>query len=259
MNISPENFCTINEIKSDVLVAINDENERLLSPGFYKRQIKKALEELSFDTFFSVVYLDLDMPETLTMNIPKNMWNIKDIFVWNHGSVDCTLDTCDDCSINGMQRVFYKRNFISQGKGYGYTSRNHENNIDPFMRINGNAGALKWYNVVNGVIMLSDSCQDFDRIRIVANGLMSADVNNSKIIPMFVRDAVMLWALERAAFALKARDQKYRVIWMDTRTELFTASSRVTGNIWDEAKYRLKKRDKKEMDDWNTYLAKMNY
>ena len=257
MNISPESYCSIEEIKADVLVAINDENERLLSPGFYNRQIKKALEELSFDTY--VVYRDYDMPSTLTMNIPKNMWNIRDIFVWQHSSIDCTQATCDDCSIEGMQRVFYKRNYISKGKGYGYTSRNHENNIDPFMRINGNAGLLKWYNVVNGVIMLSESCGSFDRIRIVANGLMTADINNSKIIPLFVRDAVMLWAVERAAFALKAKDQKYRVIWMDTRTELFTPSSRATGNIWDEAKYRLKKRDTKEMSDWRTYLGVMGY
>jgi hypothetical protein len=259
MNISNESYCSINEIKADVLLNVNDENERLLSPGFYVRQVKKALEELSFDTLFNVVYIDLDIPASLNLPIPGNMWNINDIFVYKQGSVDCSQPTCDDCSINGMERVFYKRHYISKGNGYGYTARNHEMGRDPFIRGAGNASNLKWYNVINGIIMLSHTCTPFDKIRIVANGLMSADVYQSKIVPLFVRDAVTLWATERAAFSLKSRDQKYRVIWMDTRTELFTPSSRATGNIWDEAKYRLKKRDAKEMADWRTYLGVMNY
>jgi hypothetical protein len=259
MNISPESYCSIKEIKADILLNVNDENERLLSPGFYDRQVKKALEELSFDTMFNVVYIDMDIPSTLNMNIPRNMWNVNDIFVWKHGSVDCNQPTCNDCSISGMERVFYKRNYISKGKGYGYTARNHENGVDPFMRRSGNGGGLMWYNVVNGVIMLSESCKVFDRIRIVANGLMTADINNANIIPMFVRDAVTLWATERAAFALKSRDPKYRVIWMDTRLMLYTPLSRATASVWDEAKFRLKKRDKKEVDDFNTYLSLMNY
>jgi len=259
MNISPDSYCSIDGIKADVLVRVDDENERKLSPGFYVRQIKRALEELSFDTLFNVIYRDLDLPQTLNMPIPKNMWNINDIFVWNHGSVDCSQPTCDDCSINGMQRVFYKRNYISKGKGYGYTARNHENGIDPFMRRIGNANMLLWYNVVEGIIMLSPTCSGFDKIRIVANGLMSADITKSKIIPMFVRQAVILWATAECAAALKKKDPTYRVVWMDARTELYTPSSRQTGNVWDEAKYRLKKRDKKENDDFDTYLSVMGY
>jgi hypothetical protein len=259
MNISPDNFCSIDEIKSEIIVNVNDENERLLSPGFYTRQVKKALEELSFDTYFNVVYIDLPLPTTLTMPIPKNMWNINDIFIWKHGSVDCEQSTCDDCSIPGMERIFYKRHFISKGKGYGYTARNHENGSDLYIRNAGQATNLKWYNVVQGVIMYSETCSPYDRVRIVANGLMAGDINASKIVPLFVRDAVTLWATERAAFALKGRDPKYRVIWMDARTELYTPSSRQSGNVWDSAQYRLKHRDQKERDDWNSYLSRMNY
>jgi hypothetical protein len=258
MNISPDNFCTVEEIKADVLVRLDDQEERKLSPGYYVRQIKKGLEELSFMTYFNTVFLDLTMPKTLNMPIPKNMWNIKDIFVWKHGSVDCNQPTCDDCSIQGMERVFYKRNFISKGKGYGYTARNHENSHDPFMRRTGNGGGLKWYNVVEGIIMLSESCDCYDRIRIVANGLMTADVNKVKVIPIFVRQAVTLWATCECAAALKKKDPTYRVVWADTRTELYSPTSRQTGNVWDEAQYRLKKRDKKEQDDWNTYLGVIN-
>ncbi len=260
MNFSNENYCSIKECLADVTISVNDESMTLLSPGFYSRQIRKAMEELSFSTYFNVVYLDLDIPIDLNLPIPKNMWNITDLFVYLKSVVDCSETTCDNCSIDGMVRVFYKRQYISKGKDFGYTARSHEDNVnDPFVVNPGTATNLLWYNVIEGVIMLSDGCKDYDKIRIVANGLVAADIGEAKIIPPFVREAVILYAVEKAAFALKARDVKYRPIWVDANSALYTKKSTNTVSVWDQALYLLKRRDNKERSDFITYLGRMNY
>lgn len=259
MNFSNSNYCSINEILADVTISVDDDGMQKLSPGYYRRQVRKAIEELSFETYFNEVFLDLDIPADLQLSIPANMWNIKDIFVYTKSSDNCDESTCDDCTITNQQRVFYKQHYISKGKGYGYTARNSElNSGDPFVVSHGSRSVL-WYNVSGGIIMLSENCKDYDKIRIVANGLMAADISDAKIIPPFVREAVILYTIVQASFALKAKDVKYRVIWSDAHASLYNKKSSYQVGIWDEACYRLKKRDTKELSDFRNYLGRMNY
>ena len=260
MNIS--NYTSINNILADALLNVGDEENRLLTKGFYKRQVMNCLKEIAFDTNFLEVYGDYDMPTTLTMNIPANMYNIIDIFVYNRDG-NCDHDdtiVCDDCVIGTPERIFYKKHYISKGNGYGYTARSHENNNqDPFIADPGTAQSLKWYNIQNGLIMLSQTCEDYDKVRIVANGIPVGDITNSDIIPEFARECIVLWVTEKACFALKSKDVKYRVLWSDTRTALYGRLSRRQESVYDECRYRLRKGDTKELDDFRVYLSKMLY
>jgi hypothetical protein len=265
MNFSPDDFISINEILADSLRMIDDEKQSLLTPGFYKRQVKNCLKELAFDTFFDERFEDIPMPATLRIKMPSGAWNINDMFIFNQvPNTEDTL-TCNPsqstgcCSVEGMQRVFWKRNYISKGTGYGYTARNHGGNYsDPFIRSFNSEDMFYWFNVQNGIIMFSESCKDWDLFRIVYNGI-GTDIDEAKIIPPFAQQAIVLWVAERAAFALKAKNpQKYRLIWSDAKAELYTPRTRVAGSIWDEAVYRLKRPDKKYRDDFSEYLSKMN-
>ena len=52
MNFSPHSFVSVNEILADVLKITNDDGFKINTRGWYISQIRQALQELSFDTFF---------------------------------------------------------------------------------------------------------------------------------------------------------------------------------------------------------------
>ena len=264
MNFSLENNVSINAVLADALVMLNDESTKELSKGYYKRQVKNALKEIGFETNFLEVKLDLDIPHNLKLSVPKNMYNIQDIFVWHIDRTKCLHDDsveCSSCKVSGPERVFHKYNYVSDGKGMGYTARNHEGNPnDPFIPPAGHQQMLKWYNIQSGMIMLSPTCgKPYNRMRIVAKGIPAGDIDEANIVPEFCREAIMYWTVEKCALSLIKRDPTYSTIWKLANSKLYTAPSRGESSVWDEAKYRLCTLDDKERSDLLTYFEKMNY
>lgn len=270
MNFSPYDLLSINELLADILVYVDDEATNKINEKFYYRQIRGVLEDLNFTTLFYKVYQDVKIPKSLQVLLPKNMWNVIDIFCWNPEQVNeetgeangiCTdKDGC--CSIGNCQRLFHKYNYLTLGKGMGSTSRNMLGNMrDVFIQPNFNL-YLHWYNIQNGIIYLSENCyDDYKRMRIVSNGLMGGDITDLKIISPFVRDAVVLAVSEKICLAIKSKNiepQRYRQMWMDIKTQLYTPKGRGQGSVWEDAVYRLKKTDTKEFDDLRVYLSKIS-
>ena len=91
MDLSPQNFVSVNEILADVIKVVKDDSFKLNSKGWYTSQIQQSLEELSFDTFFDEQHQAFDMPENLRLELPKGSFNLRQIFVFN-GS-ECTPAT----------------------------------------------------------------------------------------------------------------------------------------------------------------------
>ena len=260
MQFSPNSMVSIDEILADVTRNVDDEDMRIRPKGWYVRKIKQGLENLAFQTFFDKRWSDYNMPENLKLEYPKGAFNLIDIFVFNSKSCDPDATEQDDgivCDVRDMQRVMFKNNFISKGKDYGYTARNHAGNVkDRFIRSFTNDSDILYYGVQNGVIMLSDYCQYFDKIRIVYNGIGS-DIHSSKIIPPFCREAIVKYVTCETFFSLKAKDHaKYRLLWSDANTDLYSARSRSEASVWDEAKYRLKALDKKQREDLAEYFSR---
>jgi hypothetical protein len=106
--------------------------------------------------------------------------------------------------------------------------------------------------------MLSEYCGKWNTVRIVYNG-MARDIDKSKIVPPFCRDAVAKYVITEAFFSMKSQDVKYRVLWMDAKADLYTPKSKLEASVWDEAKYLLKMMDKKQRDDIAEYMSKMGY
>jgi hypothetical protein len=155
-------------------------------------------------------------------------------------------------------RVFNKANFQTLGKGMGYTARNKTGQPDPFVHNRTNDSNVYFYNENNGNIYLSDACGSYQNIRIRCNG-MPTDISNVRFIPPFCREAVTGYVVERAFFALKARDAAYRVQWVDAKVDLYQEPGRFEQSKWDFAVSMLKAIDTKYMDDLAEYLSKMNY
>lgn len=247
MNFSYQNLASIETILADVLPAINDEDTRLLSIGWYRRVIKAGLEKLNFHTKFDQRYLDLDMPEDLKMEMPAGSWEIRDLFAF----------TGDCCKVGASSRIFKKSNYLSKGKDMGYTARNKSGQWDYFIIPFQNDSSLLYYGIQRGLIMLSEACSGFEKVRIVFNGTPT-DIHATKMIPHFAKEALIAYTVERAFFTLKVRDPKYRAMWVDAKIDLYSPSSVSEWSKWDNAKWLLKDIDKKEWDDLAEYLSKLN-
>ncbi len=269
---SYESLLSIENILADAIMFTGDPDMRLLNKGFYVRQAKAGLDEMNFETFFDVRYQDLEIAENLKMPFPSGAWNLRDMFVFNT-DLPASITTQDGatvvipadstvpaqqggcCKIIESMRVVHKNNFLSNGYNNGYTARNKTRQYDYFIMPFSQDANLCFYNIQNGMIMLSDYCKRFKYIRIVYNGTAS-DIDKAKMIPPFIRTAIVGYVVERALFALKARDGAYRIQWMDARADLYTPPSRTESSRWDEAKYRIKTMDKKQADDLKEYLSR---
>ena len=248
MNFAFGDMLSCEEILADALLQSNDPELKSLNKGWYIRQVKNGLEALNFNTFFNEVTFDCPMPVDLRMNIPTGSWNIKDIYVF---SGNC-------CDITTSARVFHKSNFLSNGKNKGYTAHNKTGQADPYIVPFSYDIGIYFYNIQNGIIYLSDSCANFEKLRIVYNGT-TRDIEKSKIIPPFAREALIAYVVERALYTLKNRNPQLRASWMDARNDLYGDQGKYRHSKWTEAEMRLKDMDKKERTDLMQYLSEMNY
>ena len=82
MNFSPHSFVSVNEILADVLKITNDAGFKMNSRGWYISQIRQALQELSFDTFFDERNEELIIPNDLRVEMPKGAFNLKPLVAY---------------------------------------------------------------------------------------------------------------------------------------------------------------------------------
>ena len=85
--VNENSFISINEVLSDVLVAMQDVDTRKLTPGFYRAQVRNAIDELGFDTVFTEGSIDRPIPSNHIVTFPSSAYRIKDIQIYT-GSPD---------------------------------------------------------------------------------------------------------------------------------------------------------------------------
>jgi len=213
--MNANDFVSVNHILAESTQNLNDVDFRNgFSTGWFVSRIQDCLQELAFDTFYSTVTIDLDVPkESLGLELPKNIFNIREIHLYNG---EC-------CSPAASQVVHYKRLYNNQGKGEGYTARikdmGEKAQADPFLpdHFNFNSsfaylGTKYFANVQNGLLMISSDCKEFDKIRIVAN-TMGVEVGDEPLIPRFFERAINDYIEEKYYNAMKSRDvRRYRLL-----------------------------------------------
>lgn len=248
MTLSFENYVSPNEVLADVLVTVNDEEMKMLRPGWYNRQIHEGLKKLNYQAPYVELFTDLDMPTNLILDVPAGAFGINDIFLF----------TGEDCVLESSVRAFHKNNFHQTGKGNGYTARNKPGMEDPFIFGMSSGDSMYFYNVNMGRIVFSDACASFTGVRIVYNGFPKA-VNTVNFIPDYCKEALSAYVVERVYYALQGRDLAYRTLWQSARLDLYQSPSPGQPSKWDFAIRMLKKLDKKHRDDLGEYLSKMQY
>lgn len=215
-------FVSVDNILSDVLYAVNDVEFRSgLSKGWYTSQVRTALKELAFDTFFAKVTLDLNMDrERLAVELPKGVFNIRELYVYNGA----------DCGKNSdFKVVHWKRLHNNKGNGGTGSSRVNENGNgdDPFLfslndshnYVTGGRNIRYYAGIQNGMLMFSSQCGEYDKVRIVFNGI-NGDISNIPLIPMFLEEAVKDFVKKKFYEVKKGENpRKYRGLWMDIKNE----------------------------------------
>ena len=251
--MNSNDFLTVNQILSDVLVNVDDEDfKKGFTKGFYVSKIQQCLEELAFDTFYQEITKDLPFPTTqLTMQLPTNCFNIREIYLFNG---DC-------CTPQTSVIVHWKRLYNNSQGGPAYTAKQKENmRRDPYYKPWGWANnaidkATTYFaNIQNGLLMFSSNSSHYNHVRLVYNG-MGGDVGDSPVIPRFMRQAVIDWVSEKFWRALKAKNPRVRPIWMDYYNILNDPKI----GSWKRAQDRMKQMDTWEKDSMAQYLGRMNY
>lgn len=246
--VNSNSFISINEVLSDVLVALNDESTRKLNAGFYRAQVRNALDELGFSTLFVEGQIDVLIPHNNIIPFPASAYRIKNVHIYT--------GTPDD--IGYVQNVYWKKNARTEGFGKGYTSNNHPGNYSDiyFASSNptwGSADIAYFFSFVNGNITLSDACASYDYFRAIYDGIPSGILDDAKMVPPECRKAVVLWAIEKCASFLKLKDPAYRTVQIDASAQLDEYGF---SGAWHEAKMRLKYLGRKVIRDVLEYNAR---
>ncbi len=249
-------FISANHIIAEVVSIVGDRDFRKsgFSTGWYMSRVQDALQELAFDTFYQEVTLDYDIPENLRLEIPKNVFNVREIYIYNG-------DSC--CGVNDSQIVHYKRTFNNKNGGYTARVKESGTNASPFVPTAsenslghdyslGVFNSPKYYaNIQNGTLMLSSHCSGYSKIRIVCNG-MGAAVGDVPIIPRFFERAIVDYLEERWYNSMKSLDPRmYNALWRDARDKMYDWRD----GSWRKAISRVASMDSWEKEDMNEYLS----
>lgn len=82
MEQNPLNYLSINDILADCLMVLDDESQAKLTPGYYRAQVKLALNELGFDYQFVSVTTDIILPDNLIVPMPAGCFDLRQIFIF---------------------------------------------------------------------------------------------------------------------------------------------------------------------------------
>lgn len=251
-------FSTPKQILSDVLYAVDDLDFRKgLHEGWYIQQIRTALKELAFDTFFSKVTLDLKMDrDRLAIELPKGVFNIRELYVYNSACCGPESD---------FRVVHWKRLHNNKGLGDKASSRIRKSgdgyDSDPFLfnlneyhnYVTGGRAIRYYAGVQNGLLMFSSECGSYEYVRIVFNGI-NGDISDKPMIPMFLEEAVKDFVKVKFFEVMKNQNpRKYRALWFDAKDEYENPRD----GSKKQARIRVASMDTWEKESMEEYISQM--
>lgn len=243
-------FYTPDQILSDVLPLVGDEDMRDRSKGYYLSQMQRALEELSYDTFFFIRAATRTIPKNLRINLPDDAFSVRQMYLFNG----------DHCDIERAANVWWKRNFERWDDGS--VERDSWDNEDPFYPKRGKnvPSNLHYYNIQNGYIMLSDSCAKYEKLYIQYYGI-GTEIGEEPIVPGFMRQAVIDFVAKQALkvkIPISQEPKRWQIQLQEVEKSLMGQRTYEEGS-WYKAEKRAKQMDRKQREDLREYLARMQY
>jgi hypothetical protein len=253
--MNANDFVDVNHLLAEITATVNDTDYKKGFPkGWYISRIQDALQELSIDTFWLTAIFDYEIPTNFQIPIPPNTFNLREIYAYQ-GSL---------CNPVKTQVVYWKRLFDNRYDGQGYTARvkdDGSNGADIFQpnqrtytrNLQGYYGPKYYYNIEDGLLMLSKDCQAFPYVRLKFN-MMGNSIGDKPVVPRFFERAVVDYVKTKFYDAMKSRDPRmYRPLWMDAKEDL----ENLTNGSWNKAKKRIKAMDSAAKESMEEYISSM--
>lgn len=259
-------YITSDDILSVASAMAGDRDYKSLPKGFYYSLIQKAFEELNMDSFFQEVRVDLDFPEDLSLTLPKDCFNMLNVYIFSG----------DKCNIESSRKVWWKRNYYTKGGG-GYIANDKGNNTnDPYYNSHTTNGATDkslirfndansvnsalFYNIQMGEIMFSSSCKSAGtKVHLHYNGTGCA-IGEAPIIPTYFRSAIEDYVIEAALRFRMANDsgdiRKWQAIW-----NIYTKQLDKEGmdGSWFKAVMRVRNMNSSQRAELSEYLGRAGW
>jgi len=227
-------FVCINDIVSNAMFLVGNESMSDGAPeGFYKGMARLAMNELSFDTYFSTLhkdYFNWNNDGRRVIMFPKGAFNLKEIYAFNGDQFKVEKSVV----INPARR--YKTHPLGNGYTRAMKDDNYNNNY--------------FYSVQNGMIMISNSCAPYDAIRVVFNGI-SGDIGEEPIVPRFMEKHIMNSIKVAFYERKKSFDREARLNWIDAKND--------TDDSLLDVKRRIFRSDNDVRTYMEKYLGRANY
>jgi len=251
--MNSNDFTTAERIISNVTSTVGDSGfKNGFSKGWYMGHVQQGMQAISVESKWAKLIKDYEIPSNLQLKIPVDAFNMREIYLYN-GSL---------CNPTTSQVVHWKRLFNNMPDGEGYTARikdDGSNSNDPFLpnqsfRADGLYGDYRgnkyYYNIANGVLMLSASCGSFPYIRIIMN-TFGGNIGDEIIVPRMFERALIDYLEERYYNAMKARNPRtYRILWNDAYSVLNSP-----GGAWKMAVKNIKSMDLQQQESVNEYIS----
>lgn len=260
------NYITVDEVLFNSAGFSGDTTFTYCPYGFYVQQISDAFEELNMATMMMDGHADFDMPtEHLTIPLPADCFNVRNIWVYSG----------DICDIGVSKKVWHKRNYYTQGKGY-LANRTGYNTSDPYyldgfsggVRMHENLDLIRYnnpatinnvlfFNIQNGNLMLSASCKAAGTKVHIHYASTGCKVGDAPIIPRFYKKAIEDYTTEAALRFRMANEPSNAKFLMALQQEY---KMRMDKNgfygSWHDAVVMARKMSKAEAESLSVYLGK---
>lgn len=261
--MNTNNYVAPEILLSKAAIMVGDREFKNLPVGFYHALIQQAFEKLALHTFFDEKRANIPLDGGLVYSLPVDCFNVKDVYIFT-GTI---------CEIAASRKVWWKRNYFTEGVGYiaNDTGRNFR---DPFYNRHDNWNSKNaiehlpgrqngigvnnelFYNFQMGNIMLSSSCLAAGQnLHIHYNGT-GCPIGEAPIIPIYLREVMEDYVITEALLARMANDtgdiRKWQSLYQTHSVKLNTP---YTGS-WDRAELIVKSMNSSQRESLKEYLGR---
>ena len=248
-------------IISKAAIMVGDRDFKSLGLPFYNVLVQQAFEKLAINTFFDEKRANIKLDGQLVHDLPTDCFNVKNVYIFS-GSI---------CDVATSKKVWWKRNYYTQGNGFIANDRGNNNRNDPFydnrtqfhrygqevaIRMDGSVNSALFYNFQMGKIMLSSSClMAGESLHIHYNGT-GCPVDEAPIIPVFLREAMEDYVITEALLARMANDagdiRKWQALYQVHNAKL----SHPYEGSWARAELAVKSMNSSQRNELAEYLSR---
>lgn len=256
-------FITANYALSKILIRTNDQELRKgITKGWYIGAIQEALAELAFDTFYNIEVCDIynwNENGEYKVSLPKGCFSVKELYLFN-GSKGGEIEAYQPIDF----KVRYdNRGHASHGFDGEIQSAGRNSGIDVMRPSIPISSGLLYGNIESGMVMLSESCDEWDNLRIKYYGVQF-DVGETPCIPIYLEAAVEDYVVFNFFEAKMAEDPRfYSGLYDRAKIKLYGdgswGQSVKSRGTWGVAKVRVNQLSDFEKRKLKEYYARANH